>query len=190
MEKKQKRRLNVVDIVVLAVLVLAAGFLAWRYFPRNTEAPIVSEEELEEKPGVIRFVIEVDGLRKDMYDSTAAMLPCQMAASGKLVDGFILESWANPVKLIAMKAKSPVNASMEETLEPEAGVEYVNAYFVCECDVDLNDRLNLTGTQEIRLGRSYYLKSIDFEYNGTIIALEKFETEKKPEDDENTEDVG
>ena len=96
-------------------------------------------------------------------------------ASGALVDGHILESWASPVKLISMKAKSPVNASMEEELEAEEGVEYVNAYFLCECGVDLNNLLNITGTQEIRLGRSYYLKSVDFEYSSTIISLEKIE---------------
>ena len=167
MEKK-KRRLNIVDIVVIAVILAAAVFFGWKLTHRGTDAPA-------SRPGTIRFVVEVDGLRKDMYDFTAAQLPCQMAASGALVDGHILESWASPVKLISMKAKSPVNASMEEELEAEEGVEYVNAYFLCECGVDLNNLLNITGTQEIRLGRSYYLKSVDFEYSSTIISLEKIE---------------
>jgi hypothetical protein len=169
MEEKKKRRWNIVDVVVIVVVVLVGAFFAWK----TTRKTIVTMPV--NNMGTIRFVIEVDGLRKDMYDRTAAMLPCQMAASGKLVEGFILESWANPVTLVTMKSKSPVNASMEETLEPEEGVEYVNAYYVCEAAVDLNDNLNLTGTQEIRLGRSYYLKSVDFEYSGTIISLEKFE---------------
>ena len=169
MEEKKKRRWNIVDVVVIVVVVLVGAFFAWK----TTRKTIVTMPV--NNMGTIRFVIEVDGLRKDMYDSTAAMLPCQMAASGKLVEGFILDSWANPVTLVTMKSKSPVNASMEQTLEPEEGVEYVNAYYVCEAAVDLNDNLNLTGTQEIRLGRSYYLKSVDFEYSGTIIALEKFE---------------
>ena len=168
MEKK-KRRLNIVDIVVIVVILLAAAFFAWKMAHRGDDA---NEPTL---PGTIRFVVEVDALRKDMYDATAVMLPCQMAASGKLVDGFILESWASPVQLISVKAKSPVNASKEVELIPEEGVEYVNAYFLCECDVDLNSKLNLTGTQELRIGRSYYVKSIDFEFNGTIISLEKFE---------------
>ena len=169
MEEKKKRRWNIVDVVVIVVVVLVGAFFAWK----TTRKTIVTMPV--NNMGTIRFVIEVDGLRKDMYDSTAAMLPCQMAASGKLVEGFILDSWANPVTLVTMKSKSPVNASMEQTLEPEEGVEYVNAYYVCEAAVDLNDNLNLTGTQEIRLGRSYYLKSVDFEYSGTIISLEKFE---------------
>ena len=167
MEKK-KRRLNIVDIVVIVVILAAAAFFGWKVTHQTTETTV-------ERKGTIRFVIEVDGLRKDMYDATKAMLPCQMAASGSLVDGYILESWANPVKLLSMKAKSPVNASMEEELEAEEGVEYVNAYFLCECGVDLNNLLNITGTQEIRLGRSYYLKSVDFEYSGTIISVEKIE---------------
>ena len=168
MEKK-KRRLNIVDIVVIVVILAAAVFFGWKLTHRG------GDSGAQARPGTIRFVIEVDGLRKDMYDATEVMLPCQMAASGSLVDGYILESWANPVKLLSMKAKSPVNASMEETLEAEEGVEYVNAYFLCECGIDLNNLLNITGTQEIRLGRSYYLKSVDFEYSGTIISVEKIE---------------
>ena len=168
MEKK-KRRLNIVDIVVIVVILAAAVFFGWKLTHRG------GDSGAQARPGTIRFVIEVDGLRKDMYDATAVLRPCQMAASGSLVDGYILESWANPVKLLSMKAKSPVNASMEETLEAEEGVEYVNAYFLCECGIDLNNLLNITGTQEIRLGRSYYLKSVDFEYSGTIISVEKIE---------------
>ena len=60
-------------------------------------------------------------------------------------------------------------------LEPEEGLEYVNAYYLCEASVDLNDKLNMTGNQEIRLGRSYYLKSVDIEFSGTIISMEKLE---------------
>ena len=108
-----------------------------------------------------------------MYDEIAAMLPCQMSASGQPVEGFVRETWANPVEVSVVRASSPVNASLQEELHPEEGVEYVNAYFVCENSVDLSDLLNLTGNQEIRLGRSYYLKSVDFELNGTIISMEK-----------------
>ena len=168
MEKK-KRRLNIVDIVVIVVILAAAVFFGWKLTHRG------GDSGAQARPGTIRFVIEVDGLRKDMYDPTAAMLPCQMAASGSLVDGYILETWANPVTVISIKAKSPVNQSLEQELAPEAGVDYVNAYYLCECAVDLNDKLNITGTQEIRLGRSYYLKSVDFEYSGTIISVEKIE---------------
>ena len=94
---------------------------------------------------------------------------------GNLVEGYILESWANPVEVLSIKAKSPVNQSLEQELEPEEGVDYVNAYYLCECAVDLNDKLNMTGNQEIRLGRSYYLKSVDIEFSGYIISMEKIE---------------
>ena len=167
MEKK-KRRLNIVDIVVIAVILAAAVFFGWKMTHRGGDAPVA-------RRGTIRFVVEVDGLRRDLYDGTAALVPCQMAASGSLVDGYILETWANPVTVISIKAKSPVNSSLEQELEPEEGLEYVNAYYLCEASVDLNDKLNMTGNQEIRLGRSYYLKSVDIEFSGTIISMEKLE---------------
>jgi len=172
METKRRRRWNVVDVVILAVILAAAVFLVLRL---TALKDLGKAEDAGEKPGVVRFVIEVDGLRSDLYEGIAQRIPCQMAASGNLVDGFILETWANPVKLLVIKAKSPVNNSLEQYMEPEEGVDYVNAYFLCEADVDLNDNLNLTGTQEIRLGRSYYLKGIDIELSGTIISMEKSE---------------
>ena len=168
MEEKRKGRLNIVDIVVIVIILAAAVVFGWKLTHRGSDAPAV-------RKGTIRFVVEVDGLRKDLYDATAALVPCQMAASGSLVDGYILETWGNPCTVTHIKAKSPVNASLEQELLPEDGVDYVNAYYLCECAVDLNDKLNLTGNQEIRLGRSYYLKSVDIELSGTIISMEKLE---------------
>ncbi len=168
MKEKRKVRLNIVDILVIVIIVAAVGILGWRLTHRNGDT-------LTSRSGTIRFVVEVDGLRKDLYDATAALVPCQMAASGSLVDGYILETWGNPCTVTHIKAKSPVNASLEQELLPEDGVDYVNAYYLCECAVDLNDKLNLTGNQEIRLGRSYYLKSVDIELSGTIISMEKLE---------------
>ena len=143
MEKK-KRRLNIVDIVVIVVILAAAVFLGWKLTHRGGDIPAA-------RRGTIRFVVEVDGLRKDLYESTADLVPCQMAASGSLVDGYILEAWANPVEVVSIKAKSPVNQSLEQELLPEEGVEYVNAYYLCECAVDLNDKLNLTGKPDREL---------------------------------------
>ncbi len=166
MKEKRKVRLNIVDILVIVIIVAAVGILGWRLTHRNGDT-------LTSRSGTIRFVVEVDGLRKDLYEGTVALIPSQMAASGSLVDGYILESWSNPVKVDRIRAKSPVNASLEQELFPEEGVDYVNAYYLCEVTVNLNDKLNLVGNQEVRLGRSYYLKSVDIELSGTIISMEK-----------------
>lgn len=174
MKEKSKAKLNIVDVVVILLILAAAVFFALRMM--KDARPI---EERAKRPGVIRFTVEVDGLRKDFYDNLAALIPTQMAASGKMVDGWILECRAVPVTVERILAKSPINASREQELLPEEGAEYVNAFFVCEADVDLNDNLNLTGTQELRLGRSYYVKSVDIEVNGTIISMEKRDAPEK-----------
>ncbi len=174
MKEKSKRKLNIVDVVVIVLILAAAVFFGLRLV--KDARPI---EERAKRPGVIRFTVEVDGLRKDFYDNLAALIPAQMAASGKMVDGWILECRAEPVIVEHILAKSPINASREQELLPEEGAEYVNAFFVCEADVDLNDNLNLTGTQELRLGRSYYVKTVDIEVNGTIISMEKRDAPEK-----------
>ena len=167
MDEKRKRKLNIVDVVVIVLILAAAVFFAWKLMQDKKDGDAPGQ------PGIVRFVVEIDGLQKEVYEQAAAMLPAQMAASGKMVDGWILETWSEPVTVERILAKSPVNASREQELLPVEGTEYVNAYFVCENSIDLSDRLNLTGNQEIRLGRSYFLKTVDLELNGTIISLEK-----------------
>ena len=90
MEEKRRRRLNIVDIVVILVILAVAVFFGWKLTHRSSGSGAAV------RPGTIRFVVEVDGLRKDLYEETAALVPCQMAASGSLVDGYILETWGNP----------------------------------------------------------------------------------------------
>lgn len=169
MEEKRKRRLNIVDLVVIVILLAVIAFLGWKVVNRSKDGGS------SVRMGKVTFVVEVDGLRADLYEGTAALVPCQMAASGAMVDGYIRESWCVPCTVERIRAKSPVNSSLEQEILPEEGVDYVNAYYRCEAAIDLNDKLNLTGNQEIRLGRSYYLKSIDIELSGTIISMEKSE---------------
>ena len=114
MKEKSKRKLNIVDVVVIALILAAAVFFGVRMLKDAKPA-----EERVKRPGVIRFTVEVDGLRKDLYEGIAARIPAQMAASGKLVDGWILDTWSEEVVVERILAKSPVNASREAEILPE-----------------------------------------------------------------------
>jgi hypothetical protein len=169
MEKKRTWKFNIVDAVVILLVLAALAFLAMKILsPANKNEP--------ERPGVMEYVVEVKGLQKTVYDSIAAMIPCQMAASGKWVDGSYIESVeCEPCSVESFEAANPVNGHLKPTVFPGDEEEFVNAYFYCTADVDLNNLFNVVGTQEVRVGRSHFVKSVDFEVVGTILSVNKYE---------------
>lgn len=168
MKKERSWKFNIVDILVIAVIAAAALFFAGKFLRQPDAAG-------DEKPGQIRYEVQVSGLSRALYDEIAACVPCQMAASGKWIEGYLREVRAEPCEIAYLEATSPVNAAQKQILAADPEAEYVNAIFTCEAPVDLNDLFNMVGNQEIRLGRSYYVKSVDIELSGTIISLEKTE---------------
>ncbi len=169
MEKKRTWKFNIVDAVVILLVLAALAFLAMKILsPANKNEP--------ERPGVMEYVVEVKGLQKSVYDSIAAMIPCQMAASGKWVEGsYIQSAYCEPCSVESFEASNPVNAHLKPTVSTGDGDEFVNAYFNCTADVDLNNLFNVVGTQEVRVGRSHFVKSVDFEVVGTILSVNKYE---------------
>lgn len=169
MEKKRSWKFNIIDAVVILLVLAALAFLAMKILnPSSKNEP--------ERPGVMEYVVEVTGLQKSVYDSIAAMIPCQMAASGKWVDGSYIQSVEyKPCAVETFEAANPVNAHLTPTVIPGEEEEYVTAYFHCSAEVDLNNLFNVVGTQEVRVGRSHFVKSVDFELVGTILSIEKYE---------------
>ena len=169
MEKKRSWKFNIIDAVVILLVLAALAFLAMKLLGS-------SDGKTAEKPGVLEYVVEVKGLQKSVYDNIAAMIPCQMAASGKWVEGSYIESVdCEPCLVEDMEATNPVNGHLKPTVLPGDGEEYVNAFFYCKAEVDLNNLFNVVGTQEVRVGRSHFVKSVDFELVGTILSIKKYE---------------
>jgi hypothetical protein len=166
MKKKLIWKFNIVDIVIILLIIAIIAFVGTKIIGNQRNSG-------NKNMSTITYTVEVSGMDKAMYDKVAACLPCQMANSGKYVDGNITEVRSEPCDLVYEEVSSPVNYAMKGYVKVPEGKEYVNAYFTCVASIDLNDMLNMVGTQEIRLGRSYYVKGVDFEVVGTVISLEK-----------------
>ena len=165
MKKERAWKFNIVDVIVLLVIIAAVVFFAWRsLFPEKEEPPVMQ---------VIRYDVEVPGMTRDMYEEVAALIPCQMAASGHWVNGYIRSVDWEPCQVEYIEASSPVNPNETQWIKADPDTEYVTAVFHCEANIEAGDMFNTVGTQEIRVGRSHYLKSVDIELIGTIRSLEK-----------------
>ena len=168
MKKERSWKFNIIDLLAVIVIIAAAVFLGFKILGGGDDDGTGSQM------GTLNYVVEVKGLQKEMYDNVAEMIPCQMAASGKWVAGSYIESVScEPCVVEYQEASSPVNFHLTRWVKTGEDEEYVNAYFYCTATVDFSDLLNMVGTQEIRVGRSHYVKSVDFELVGTIISVEK-----------------
>lgn len=166
MKKERSWKFNFIDwIVVIAVLAVAAFFCFKFLAPDDVIA--------DPNTGIIRYEVEVPGLEKDTYERIAALIPTQMAASGKLINGTILSCSAVPCEVEYVQVSSPVNVNETQWVKTDPDTEYVTAVFVCEAEYNPENNLNMVGTQEIRIGRHHYVKSVDIELIGTITSLSK-----------------
>ena len=165
MEKQKKRRFNIVDLVVLVILLAAVVFFACRLLKPGSE-------DTGARMGTARFVVEVDGVRESFFAELEKQIPCQLIASSKLVDAYIVSVASEPCEVAYTEASNPSNTAETCYIVPDADVSYVNAFFTIEAPVDLNSPTNTSLSQELRLGRIYYIKGRTVELAGTIVELE------------------
>lgn len=170
MNEPKKRKFNIIDILVLLILLAAVVFFAIKVLKPDATGDITNSVT-ERNFATAHFTVEVDGMRKEMYDAIASQLPAQMMASGKLTDGNILSVRCEECKVAYLEASNPINAASTGFVVPNDDAEYVNAFFVCDAPVDLVNENHYSVSQEIRMGRLYYVKTPMFEVAGTIIEL-------------------
>ena len=171
MNEAKKRKFNIVDIIVLLILLAAVVFFAIKVLKPEAAQGVVDAVAPEKKLGTAYFTLEVDGMRKEMYDAVAAQLPQQMLANGKLTDGIIHSVTCEPCEVAYVEAANPINAALTTYVIPGEDVEFVNAFFVCQAPIDLVNYNHYSVSQDIRIGRQYYLKTPMTELTGTVIEL-------------------
>ena len=165
METQKKRRFNIIDLIVLVILLAAVVFFAIRMLKPEEAEPV-------QHMGTARIVVEVDGIRESFFEELEKQIPCQMLANGKLADAYVTDLHAEPCQVAYKQAANPVNGTETQYVVPDASIPYVNAFFTVEAPVDLDSDTNFSLSQELRLGRIYYIKGKTIELAGTIVELE------------------
>ena len=91
--------------------------------------------------------------------------------SGVTVDGGQVTSLeAEPV---TVEKFEQTYSSGKVTLLPGEGEEFVRLRFTITVPVDLNDLTMEAGSQEIRTGREYVVKTAYYEITGTIVSIDR-----------------
>ena len=151
-----KRKLNIIDILILLVLVAAIAFAVVKVVGRSG-ADALSEPNL-------RFEMTTDELSKTLADSIQAALTAGKTKVGnveaeagriyngdKLIDACVTKVTAEPGET---DGSYVLHITVEAKATPSSGHYSV-------------------GTQEVRIGKELYLKTLDVEIIATVDRMEK-----------------
>lgn len=156
MEQQAKRfgRFNIVDIIAVILIVAVLAFGGWKLANRGGgdggETPMVH----------VTYTVKCEGVPRELYETSKALLPSPLMAAGALVGGQIDAVEMEPFYILAG------DGTWVEDRD--------NVTLLFTASIDIPDGPVMTtkvGDQEVRVGKTdYILKSEYIEFsNGTIV---------------------
>lgn len=157
-----KRKLNIIDILILLVLVAAIAFAVVKVVGRSDADDTGAADTLSEPN--LRFEMTTDELSKTLADSVQAALTADKTKVGDV------ETDAGRI----YNGDKLIDACVTDvTVEPgETEGTYV-LHITVEANATASSGHYSVGTQEIRLGKELYLKTLDVEILATVDRMEK-----------------
>lgn len=156
----QQKKFNVVDIIIVAILVVAAVFTVWR---------MMGTTETAAETVYIRYTVRCESTR-EVYDNCQRYLPSQLMASGERLSGAIQSVRMEPVTV------------MKDDGEWVEDINRVILYFNVVAEVEKEDVMTTAvGAQEVRVGKSgHILKSEYIELGSCQIIDVEWDVELDP----------
>lgn len=159
MEQKKAFRigkLNIIDIIAVALILAVALYAAARLLNRGGTIEVPTME--------ITYVVRVQNVATELYETSAANLPSPLMASGARLNGQI-----ESVEMTPYLVLGPDGQWYEDP-------DHVNLYFTCTATVPQEEVMTTkVGEQEVRIGKTdYIMKSETVEFqNGTVIDVRR-----------------
>lgn len=157
-----KRKLNIIDILILLVLVAAIAFAVVKVAGRSDTDDTGATDTLSEPN--LRFEMTTDELSKTLADSVQAALTADKTKVGNM------EAEAGRI----YNGDKLIDACVTKvTAEPgETDGSYV-LHITVEAKATASSGHYSVGTQEVRIGKELYLKTLDVEIIATVDRMEK-----------------
>lgn len=159
MEQKKSFRIgkfNVIDIIAVTLILAVALYAAARLLNRGGTIEVPTME--------ITYVVRVQNVATELYETSAANLPSPLMASGARLNGQI-----ESVEMTPYLVLGPDGQWYEDP-------DHVNLYFTCTATVPQEEVMTTkVGEQEVRIGKTdYIMKSETVEFqNGTVIDVRR-----------------
>ena len=155
MEQKAKRvgKFNIIDIIAVLLILSVVVFAGYKLMNRGGG----SAGEVEKVK--VTYVVRVENVAKELYDTCQAHLPSPLMASGSLVGGEIVSVEKTPCYVLG-----PDGQWVEDP-------DHVNLYLTATTEVAGGAVMTTkVGDQEVRIGKKdYILKSEYVEFQGGTV---------------------
>ncbi len=156
------KRWNWIDLVIVLVLVTAIAFVALKFVGGEEEAPQVTAPTVVATEPDLRVVVSCSDITRELAESIVASLESEpRTVEGKTVERTHL-----------LSGTTLINGHVTgwEICETE-GKELVELRLTVEADSLPANNLILIGVQEVRIGRSFFVKTLDIEIEGVIVSI-------------------
>ena len=148
---EKKRRFNIIDICVLALIVAVVGFLGYKVANgiQSRGADTIT----------LKYQVMYEGVSNDLYDAAAEHVPSQIMASGVLYDSYVtaVEKKDYFVYENGEWVKDPYHCNLVFTVEGNVANATVLTTEV--------------GSQEVRVGKVHVLKTQYLEFDEGVITF-------------------
>lgn len=153
-------KLNIIDLLVIAVVIAAAVFLGMRVFRLNSGST-------EGLPTRIRYEVQVLRVDPIVYENIKAHLDAgedQLVAGESFIDGYVTDLRAEPYHATTFNEDTNQYVEVEDPY-------FLTLTFTVEAAVTSPVNQQVV-TQEIRIGRGNTVKTLGIEVTGTIFSVE------------------
>lgn len=152
MDQKAKKRLNVIDIIAVAVILAAVAFVGYKMLgPGGSDA---AQQEMVK----VTYKVKKEGVPAEMYENSKKHLPSKLMASGAFVGGEVVAVEEEPYYVLGPDGEWILDEA-HTTLIFTAVTEVAKG----------NVMLTKVGEQEVRVGKEHILKSEYVEFAETYI---------------------
>jgi uncharacterized membrane protein len=149
--------INIVDLLVLLFILLVIGGVAWKIFGSQVTGLVASTKE-------ITYTVLVENVSPQNYDELAKRpFPQQLSAGDALIKD------ANLVSAESVPHSEPVTTA-DGKIVTATDNDKVDIICTVKATISNTDILKV-GPQEIRVGKSYIMKTRFFEVLGTIESI-------------------
>ncbi len=156
-------KINIIDLIVLLVLIAGVAVFAMRSLGSKGSSPSPAASY-----GHLTYQVMCAAINEDVYEEVlrqvdAAGGQVQLMASGEMLTAYVTKVDAEPhVSLV---------------YDDQGVLHYVEEYgenrrmdvtFTIDAD-NVDQLLNKVGSQEVRVGRTHIVKTLNFEFTGGVV---------------------
>ncbi len=138
-------KINLIDLLVLVLLVAVVAFAGWKLVGKKAAASASSTSH------EISFTVLFEDQPLEIAEFAETQIGKQLVNNARLISAEV---------------------SSCSAVSPEAASAHVNLYITIDAGASFGANVWTVGSQEVRVGYEYILKTSEFELTGIITALE------------------